>query len=75
MIKLLLIIAVIALAYWILKSYGRSLSGSRPASAGEDMVRCVQCGVHLPKSESVLAQGNFFCSDAHRLLHQRKDSS
>lgn len=74
MIKLLIIIAVIALVYWILKSYGKSLSRSRPAPGGEDMVRCAQCGVHLPKSESLTVQGSFFCSDAHRLLHQQKGS-
>lgn len=75
MIKLLIIIAVIALAYWVLKSYVRSLSRPRPAPTGEDMVRCVQCGVHLPKSESLTVQGSFFCSDAHRRLYQQKNGS
>jgi uncharacterized protein len=36
------------------------------------MVRCVQCGVHLPKSESILAGGNYYCSDAHRREHTSK---
>ncbi|MDA8383230.1 MAG: PP0621 family protein [Betaproteobacteria bacterium] len=36
----------------------------------EDMVRCAQCGVHLPRSEGILSRGEFFCCDAHRKLHQ-----
>jgi uncharacterized protein len=32
------------------------------------MVRCAQCGVHLPRSEGFLSQGNYFCSDEHRRL-------
>jgi uncharacterized protein len=72
MIKLLIIIAVIALVFWLLKGYGRSISRQGSSAMGEDMVRCAQCGVHLPKSESLIVQGAFFCSDAHRQLHQRK---
>jgi len=33
------------------------------------MVRCVYCGVHLPRSESLTSDGKFFCSDEHRRLH------
>lgn len=58
--------------YLLLKSYGKSLHRDRPpvAGTGEDMVRCAHCGVHLPKSESVLSDGEFFCSDEHRRLHR-----
>ncbi|MGH8728588.1 MAG: PP0621 family protein [Burkholderiales bacterium] len=75
MLKLLVIIAVIALAIWIWKGYGRSAPKPRQAAPGEDMVRCVQCGVHLPKSESLIVRGSFFCSEAHRQLHQQKNGS
>jgi len=71
MIKLLVIIALIAFVYWVLKSYGRSFAKPGRAPAGEDMVRCAQCGVHLPKSESLRLEQDFFCSDAHRRLHQQ----
>ena len=73
MIKILIIIAIFAIIYWVLRSYGRSLAKRPAASTEEDMVRCVQCGVHLPKSESLTVQGNFFCSDAHRRLHQQEE--
>ena len=43
-------------------------TGQQPRSgSGEDMVRCSQCGVHLPRSEGILSQGRIFCSEEHRL--------
>jgi uncharacterized protein len=35
------------------------------------MVRCAQCGVHLPRGESVMTRELFYCSTEHRQLHQR----
>jgi uncharacterized protein len=31
------------------------------------MVVCAHCGVHLPQSDSIAANGAHFCSEAHRL--------
>lgn len=39
------------------------------SSAGEDMVRCARCGVHLPRSEGIMSRGKIFCSEQHRLEH------
>lgn len=61
-------------AYWILKGYRRKVDhDGRPPAAGngEDMVRCVQCGVHLPRSESITTGGQFYCSTEHQRLHQK----
>jgi uncharacterized protein len=35
------------------------------------MVRCSQCGVHLPKGESVQADGRFFCCIEHRDAYRK----
>lgn len=32
----------------------------------EKMVKCAHCGVHVPISEATSAQGQFYCSEAHR---------
>ena len=73
MAKLLLLVIVGAVVYFIVKGYGRSLGREqqvqRARPAEEDMVRCLRCGVHLPRSESVASQGNYFCSEEHRRLH------
>lgn len=39
----------------------------------EEMVSCVQCGVHLPRSEAVAGPLGSYCSDAHRLTHETQD--
>lgn len=46
-----------------------------PASAqaqpqlAEPMIRCAECGVHAPKSDSVVVAGQAFCSAAHAQRH------
>jgi uncharacterized protein len=33
-----------------------------------DMVRCAQCGVHLPAQEAISGRQGIYCSDKHRQL-------
>ncbi|MBW9107488.1 PP0621 family protein [Paraburkholderia phenoliruptrix] len=35
----------------------------------EPMIRCVECGVHAPKGDSVIVAGQAFCSAAHAQRH------
>lgn len=36
----------------------------------ETMVRCAQCGIHLPQSEAVWGPGTaVYCSEDHRATH------
>lgn len=72
MSKLLLIILVFALAWWVLGKYRRSITREDPPRAAipEDMVRCEHCGVHLPRSESHASGDKFFCSEDHLRLHR-----
>ena len=72
MSRLFFLLAVIIVVYLLLKSYRRQAPKQDMPASAEEMVRCVQCGVHLPKSESILAGGNFFCCDAHRREHTSK---
>lgn len=72
--KLILLVIAFAVVYLIVKSYKNKLGRSRRSSApakDEDMVCCVQCGVHLPRSESVMSGNLFYCSADHRRLHQQ----
>ena len=66
MSRLLLLIAIVIVVYWLFRSY---LKGNTPQShnqAAEDMVRCAHCGLHLPKGESIVADGLTFCCAEHR---------
>lgn len=68
--RLIFLAAIVAVVYLLLRSFrGRAPHETRPEHQ-EDMVRCSHCGVHLPKSESILSGGKYFCSDAHRQAHQ-----
>ncbi|CAB3705472.1 hypothetical protein LMG22037_03744 [Paraburkholderia phenoliruptrix] len=44
---------------------------ARPATPqlAEPMIRCVECGVHAPKSDSIVVAGEAFCSAAHAQRH------
>ena len=77
MSRLLLIVVVVAVVFWLFKSYRKRLpkedvSGEEISGQAEDMVRCVHCGVHLPKRESVLAGDKYYCSEEHRRIHADK---
>lgn len=75
--RLLIIIVGIALVYLVLKSYFRNLQSPvqppRPQSSGqgEDMVRCVVCGVNTPRSEAIFSGGEYFCCNEHRQAHRK----
>lgn len=70
---LLLLVLVFAVIYFV-RGYGRRRVKPRadeaPPRSAEDMVRCVHCGVHLPRSESLLAGGRSFCSREHERLYR-----
>jgi uncharacterized protein len=48
---------------------GARASAPAPAQLAEPMIRCVECGVHAPKSDSVVVAGQPFCSAAHAQRH------
>jgi uncharacterized protein len=72
MSRLLFLLAVAVVVYLLLRSFRRQAPKQDAPPPAEEMVRCAQCSVHLPKSEAILAGGNFYCSDAHRREHTSK---
>lgn len=76
--KLVFFLIIAVLIYWILKSRSpeetenlddNSKADNTSQKSLEEMVRCAHCGVHLPRSESITSQGEFFCCNEHRLEH------
>ena len=65
MSRLLLLIAIAAVIYLLIRFY-RKDKHQQDKNLAEDMVRCAHCGVHLPKGESIQAGGHFFCGAEHR---------
>ncbi|MCR4304118.1 MAG: PP0621 family protein [Gallionella sp.] len=70
MSRLFLLFAIAVAVYLLVRSFRRNASGKnmpgQDETIAEDMVRCAHCGVHLPKGESVQADGKFFCGAEHR---------
>lgn len=76
MSRLFFLLAVGVLVYLLLRSLRKPSRDGQTSAApdAEDMVRCAQCGVHLPRSESLLADGRIFCCEAHRRAFQETGS-
>ncbi len=68
--RLLFLIAIVAVVYLIIRSYQKNTPHQNKPVV-EDMVRCAHCGVHLPKGESVQADGQFFCGNEHRNAYRK----
>jgi len=75
--RILFFALIVLFFFWVIRAYRRTIKKrqeelhhmqSQPIE-GEDMVRCVYCGVHLPKSESLTSEEKIFCSEEHRRLH------
>ncbi|MBV6306260.1 hypothetical protein KVP10_15315 [Candidimonas humi] len=80
LIWVLLILGGMLLARILSQNNARQQSRPRQAPprptpavrAPEAMVRCAHCGIHLPRSEAVLMQGQTWCSAEHAKLGVRK---
>ena len=69
--KYLLLIAGVLVVYWIVRSglRRRNDSARQDNAIADDMVRCAECGVHVPRGESVTVRGQFYCCAAHQRGH------
>lgn len=88
MSRVLLFVAIFVIVFLLLKYYRKQKikdsdaerKAATPAESKqtEDMVRCAQCGVHLPKGESLVTGGaretKYFCSEAHRRAYSNQAS-
>jgi len=69
MSRLIILLVIAAVVYLLFKSYRKDApkqAEENSVKKPEDMVRCAHCGVHLPRSESIKADGKFYCSAEHR---------
>ncbi|HZE60612.1 MAG TPA: PP0621 family protein [Burkholderiales bacterium] len=66
--RLLILLLIVALVVWFVRRGTRRAEPQREAPAArtsEELVRCVQCGVLLPRAEARMAAGAIYCSDEH----------
>jgi uncharacterized protein len=69
--KFLIVILVIGVFAWLLVRGNKAKQPTARTPAREpgiqDMVRCVHCGVHLPRGDALLDHRGAFCSPAHQV--------
>lgn len=67
MVRLLFWIALIAAAFWLWRKFKGGVSTDRPAPSDTPlkMVRCSNCGVHLPNDRAIHRGNEWYCSTAH----------
>ena len=71
MSKLLFFAIIAVFVLWLLRKFIRkdiNEDNESPSAEGEDMVCCDYCDLHLPRSESVIKDNKFFCSEEHYRL-------
>jgi uncharacterized protein len=77
MAKYVVVALVVGLVLWLMFGRrGRGSSGTHTSArrGSEDMIACAHCGVHLPRSEALVAGGRAYCSAAHRDAGPRADA-
>ena len=72
--KYLLLIVGVLLVYWIVRANlrrrrDRIEAAKQDKVLTDDMVRCADCGVHLPRAESLTVRGQFYCCAEHQRRH------
>jgi uncharacterized protein len=73
--RLLVAVVLVVLAVWLLRRALRPGGQDKPRDAGQapastpgELVRCAQCGVHLPRAEARMSGERLYCSDEHARL-------
>jgi len=69
--RLIIIAVVVWLAIHTLRRILQHLTQPKATAGGttKNMVRCAQCGLHLPEAEAISEQGLYFCCEEHRRQH------
>lgn len=68
--KVLLLLAVLLAGIWLWRQRGAAAKPPQPTKTPiqQDMLRCQQCGMHIPSNEAIEGQLGSYCCAEH--LHQ-----
>ncbi|WP_339486604.1 PP0621 family protein [Pseudomonas sp. EL_65y_Pfl2_R95] len=65
--RLLFLLAIIATAFWLWRRFTQAKHSAKQQAPAKPkpMVRCANCGVHLPREHALENGAQWFCSTAH----------
>ena len=64
--RLLFWIILIAAAFWLWRRLtSKPTASNKPQETTVMTVRCVQCGVHLPREQALQSHDRWYCRQAH----------
>ncbi|MBU1300223.1 PP0621 family protein [Stutzerimonas stutzeri] len=64
--RLLFWIILIVAAFWLWRRLtSKPTASNKPQETTVMTVRCVQCGVHLPREQALQSHDRWYCSQAH----------
>jgi len=63
--RLLFWLAIIFTAIWLWRRLTRRAAPKQSVSTPTPMVRCTQCGVHVPREQALQYDEHWYCSQAH----------
>ncbi|APW45715.1 PP0621 family protein [Rhodoferax antarcticus] len=70
----LLLLAAVLVIVWLWRSRAGSVKPDRATRAAEpqleDMVRCQQCGLHLPAADAITGRQGSYCCAEHLQLSE-----
>jgi uncharacterized protein len=68
MMKYVWLLLLVGGIFWWLRTARQTSSDKRSEPEVLDMVRCKQCGLHLPQIDAVVGKSGFFCCKEHQKL-------
>ena len=63
--RLLFWVALIAAAFWLWRRLSQKRTAAKPQQTTLPMVRCAQCGVHVPQVQALQSDDRWYCSREH----------
>ncbi len=75
-IRYLLLGVVLWLLYYTIRGYimrRRDRINHKPPAQSMDMVACYHCGVHLPQTEAIYENGQYYCCRQHSGFKHKGD--
>ena len=76
--KYLVIALIVVALVWLARAGRRRVDDAtrrRAPRRAEPRVTCAHCGLNLPRGAALAAGDAWYCDEAHRVAHARKDAA